>query len=105
MIDVEINFFDSNCSLGPHRAPPVGAPVSPEALVSEMEISGIDRALVYHTFAAYSDPRRGKPAVAGSDIKIPKFDTMLGRSARGDRRTPPGLVACKRNARLGSQGR
>ena len=54
-----LSYFDCNCSIGRFAVPQPGSFFTPEALLAEMDYTGIDRALVYHAWAREYSPTEG----------------------------------------------
>jgi hypothetical protein len=75
-----MDWFDATASFGPYRIPALRQAYTAEELLSELDYSGNDRALVYHTAQRYDSPSEGNRIIldglAGHARLLPTWVTI-----------------------------
>ncbi len=61
--NAKLTFFDCNCALGPYRTRVFRFARTASELVEELDFTGVDRALVYHTTMRFDHPSIGNQRV------------------------------------------
>src|ERR1700730_15181598 len=89
MQENRLRFFDCNCAFGPYRTRVFRFARTAEELITEMDFSNIEQALVYHTAMRFDHPAVGNELVVHETEGYPRLRTTwaLLPSQTGER--PP----------------
>jgi hypothetical protein len=69
----DLKFFDCNCAFGPYRTRVFRFARTAEDLITEMDFSNIEQALVYHTAMRFDHPAVGNELVVNEIEGYPRL--------------------------------
>lgn len=89
-----MKYFDANAMIGAHFAPRQGKSFGADDLIEEMDLFGIDEALVFHGLAREYDFQVGNQELADSIAKAPRLHPswVVGLHHTGSMPPPKDLV-------------